>query len=220
MHAYLFDFDGTLVDSAPDLTRALDQALARAGLPGVGLELGTAMVGQGAGKLVERALIHTTGDPSHRMDSPLGRLMLATFLELYEPICTETSVLYPGAVEVLETLSAQGKQLGMVTNKPRRFVERMVPALGLDSHFDVIVAGDDLPVKKPQPDMVWHALKQLDCAPEMACLVGDSQADLGAAEASGVASILVSFGYSGDLDVSTAGASRVIDQLTDLLHDT
>ena len=219
MHAYLFDFDGTLVDSAPDLTRALDQALARAGLPGVGLELGKAMVGHGAGKLVERALIHTTGDPTHRMDSPLGRLMLTTFLDLYEPICAEHSVLYPGALEVLDTLASQGKQLGMVTNKPRRFVERMVPALGLESVFDVIVAGDDLPVKKPNPDMVWHALQQLGCAPEAACLIGDSQADLGAAQASGVASILVSFGYSGDLDVRAAGASRVIDQLTDLLHD-
>jgi phosphoglycolate phosphatase len=129
-------------------------------------------------------------------------------------------VLYPGALEVLDALASQGKQLGMVTNKPRRFVERMVPALGLESVFDVIVAGDDLPMKKPNPDMVWHALQQLECAPEAACLIGDSQADLGAAQASGVASILVSFGYSGDLDVRAAGASRVIDQLMDLLHDT
>jgi phosphoglycolate phosphatase len=220
MHAYLFDFDGTLVDSAPDLTRALDQALARAGLPGVGLELGKKMVGHGAGHLVERALRHTTGDSSHRIDSPFGQLMLSTFLELYEPICAETSTLYPGAIEVLDTLAARGKQLGMVTNKPRRFVERMVPAFGLTDRFDVVVAGDDLPVKKPNPEMVWHALQALECAPEDACLIGDSQADLGAASASGVTSILVSFGYSGDLDVTTAGASRVIDQLTDVLHDT
>ena len=71
MQAYLFDFDGTLVDSAPDLTRALDLALARAGLPGVGLELGTQMVGHGAGKLVERAVQHVTQDQSIRMESPL-----------------------------------------------------------------------------------------------------------------------------------------------------
>ena len=219
MQAYLFDFDGTLVDSAPDLTRALDRALARAGLPGVGLELGKAMVGHGAGKLVERALIHTTGDPTHRMDSPLGRLMLATFLDLYEPICAEHSTLYPGALELLKNLASQNKQLGMVTNKPRRFVELMLPALGLESCFDVIVAGDDLPVKKPAPDMVLHALEALNCAPDDACLIGDSQADLGAAQASGVSSVLVTFGYSGDLDVRTAGADRVIDALLDLLND-
>ena len=217
MQAYLFDFDGTLVDSAPDLTRALDLALNRAGLPGVGLELGKQMVGHGAGKLVERALQHVTNEQSVTMESPLCRLLLSVFLEEYEPICAKTSVLYPGAMDLIHTLKDQGKQVGLVTNKPRRFVELMLPAFNLFDVFDSIVAGDDLPTKKPEPDMVHRALSDLDCAPYEACLVGDSKADLGAAKAAGVASILVSFGYAGDLNVHDCGADRVIHDLMELL---
>ena len=217
MQAYLFDFDGTLVDSAPDLTRALDLALNRAGLPGVGLELGKQMVGHGAGKLVERALQHVTNEQSVTMESPLCRLLLSVFLEEYEPICAKTSVLYPGAMDLIHTLKDQGKQVGLVTNKPRRFVELMLPAFNLHDAFDSIVAGDDLPTKKPEPDMVHRALSDLDCAPYEACLVGDSKADLGAAKAAGVASILVSFGYAGDLNVHDCGADRVIHDLMELL---
>ena len=217
MQAYLFDFDGTLVDSAPDLTRALDLALNRAGLPGVGLELGKQMVGHGAGKLVERAVQHVTNDQTVTMESPLCRLLLSVFLEEYEPICAETSVLYPGAMNLIEILKTQGKQVGLVTNKPRRFVELMLPAFDLHDAFDSIVAGDDLPTKKPEPDMVHKALFDLDRAPHEACLVGDSKADLGAAKAAGVASILVSFGYAGDLNVHDCGADRVIHDLMELL---
>lgn len=217
MQAYLFDFDGTLVDSAPDLTRALDYALARAGLPGVGLEAGKQMVGHGAGKLVERALRQTTGDPDITMDSPLARLTLSVFLEMYEPICAEHSVLYPGALETLQTLKARGHRLGLVTNKPRRFVNLMLPVYGIEPLFDTVVAGDDLATKKPDPAMVHQALGELGVAPADACLVGDSIADLGAAKNAGVASILVTFGYAGDLDVRHAGADRVIESLTELL---
>jgi len=217
MQAYLFDFDGTLVDSAPDLTRALDLALNRAGLPGVGLELGKQMVGHGAGKLVERAVQQVTNEQNVTMESPLCRLLLSVFLEEYEPICAETSVLYPGAMDLIHTLKDQGKKVGLVTNKPRRFVELMLPAFNLHDAFDSIVAGDDLPTKKPQPDMVHRALSDLDCAPCEACLVGDSKADLGAAKAAGVASILVSFGYAGDLNVHDCGADRVIHDLMELL---
>jgi len=206
-----------LVDSAPDLTRALDLALNRAGLPGVGLELGKQMVGHGAGKLVERAVQHVTNDQTVTMESPLCRLLLSVFLEEYEPICAETSVLYPGAMNLIEILKTQGKQVGLVTNKPRRFVELMLPAFDLHDAFDSIVAGDDLPTKKPEPDMVHKALSDLDRAPHEACLVGDSKADLGAAKAAGVASILVSFGYAGDLNVHDCGADRVIHDLMELL---
>ena len=221
MQAYLFDFDGTLVDSAPDLTRALDRALERAGLPGVGLKLGTQMVGHGAGALVEQAVRHVTNDDTITMKSPLCRLLLSVFLEEYEPICAETSVLYAGATELIETLNAKGKQVGLVTNKPRRFVELMLPAFRLQDVFDSIVAGDDLPTKKPEPDMVQKALADLGRAPHEACLIGDSKADLGAAKAAGVTSILVSFGYAGDLDVSSCGADRVIHDLMELIvNDT
>ena len=113
------------------------------------------------------------------MKSPLCRLLLSVFLEEYEPICAETSALYSGATEVIETLKAEGKQVGLVTNKPRRFVELMLPAFGLQDAFDSIVAGDDLPTKKPEPDMVHKALADLGRAPHEACLIGDSKADLG-----------------------------------------
>lgn len=221
MQAFLFDFDGTLVDSAPDLTRALDSALARAGLPGVGLELGTKMVGQGAGKLVEYALCHVTQDKDITMEDPFCHLLLSVFLEEYEIVCAETSKLYPGAIEVITTLKEQGKQVGLVTNKPRRFVDLMLPVLNLHNVFDSIVAGDDLLTKKPDPAMVYKALADMGIAPASACLVGDSKADLGAAKAAGVTSILVSFGYAGSLKIYDCGADRVINHLMDLvINDT
>ena len=108
-----------------------------------------------------------------------------------------------------------------MTNKPRRFVELMLPAFRLQNAFDSIVAGDDLPTKKPEPDMVRKALADLGRAPHEACLIGDSKADLGAAKAAGVTSILVSFGYAGDLDVYHCGADRVIHDLMELIvNDT
>ena len=217
MQAYLFDFDGTLVDSAPDLTRALDTALVRAGLPAIGLELGRSMVGHGAGKFVERALRYSTGDQSLTMDSPFAKLLLSTFLEVYQPICAETSSLYPGAIETLSKLKDNEKYVALVTNKPRRFTEIMLPALRLDNIFDYVICGDDLSSKKPDPAMVEKVLCVSKIIPASACLVGDSRADLGAARQSGVASILVSFGYSGDLNVHNAGADLVIDHLSDVL---
>lgn len=218
MQAYLFDFDGTLVDSAPDLTRALDHALARAGLPGVGLEDGKRFVGHGALHLVTEALRKTTGDPMIAKDSPLATLVMSVFLELYEPLCTTHSVLYPNALDTLRALRDRGHRLGLVTNKPRRFVDLMLPAFELDSLFDTVVAGDDLATKKPDPEMVHAALSALGVPPSAACLVGDSRADLGAAKQSGVSSVLVSFGYCGDLDVYHAGADRVIESLSELLQ--
>ena len=217
VNLYLFDFDGTLVDSAPDLVRALNLALAKAGLPAVSLADGTRMVGHGSAKLVERALQATTGDPAITADSPLARIVLSVFIELYGPICTETSRLYPGALETLEALAARGCQLGLVTNKPREFVDYMLRPLGLDERFQVVVAGDDLATKKPAPEMVLHALQLLSVPANQACLVGDSIADLAAAQAAGVTPILVRYGYHGDLDVDASGV-RVIDQLTELVE--
>ena len=109
------------------ILRALDRALERAGLPGVGLKLGTQMVGHGAGALVEQAVRHVTNDDTITMKSPLCRLLLSVFLEEYEPICAETSVLYSGATESSRHLTP--REAGrLVTNKPRRFVELMLPA--------------------------------------------------------------------------------------------
>ena len=141
-------------------------------------------------------------------------------LEEYEPICAETSALYSGATEVIETLKAEGKQVGLVTNKPRRFVELMLPAFGLQDAFDSIVAGDDLPTKKPEPDMVHKALAiwaELRTKPVSLVIAKQTW---GQPRRQGHLN-LVSFGYAGDLNVYHCGANRVIQNLMELIvNDT
>ena len=136
---------------------------------------------------------------------------------MYGPICTETSHLYPGAIETLDGLAARGCQLGLVTNKPREFVDRMLKPLGLDERFQVVVAGDDLATKKPAPEMSsthCNCCRSIPVRPALSVtpwriwvLHMRRQSPL----------FLVRYGYHGDLDVDSAGV-RVIDHLTALLE--
>lgn len=187
--AILFDLDGTLVDSVPDLAAALAIVLAERGRPPLGIAAVTAMVGDGAAKLVERALA-----ASGEGEAPLGPA-LDRFLALYEANATRLTRLYDGVPEVLGALADAGWRLALCTNKPERATRAVLGALGLASHFAVVLGGDSQPTRKPDPGPLLAALDRLGVAPSRAAMVGDHANDILAARRAGTASIFARYGY-------------------------
>lgn len=207
--ALLFDLDGTLVDSAPDLTAALSELLVEHGRASVSEPTVRRMIGQGARVLVERVWA-ATGEPVEpdRLE-PLYR----RFMELYTPIATHRTRPYPEVLETLERLAAT-HPMAVVTNKPERQARIVVEDLGIGRWVPVIVGGDTLPVRKPEPDPLRLALRELGHSGR-AVMVGDSSADVRAAAAAGMPSIAVSWGYP-DLPVEELGASTRVERFGEI----
>jgi phosphoglycolate phosphatase len=208
----VFDLDGTLVDTAPDLTAALNHVLRSEGRAPVPEESVRHMVGHGAAKLIERGM-HATGGlpgPEH-----LDRLF-RRFIEHYRANLSVGSRPFPNAVAALETLAAAGVGLAVCTNKPEGLARRLLADLAMDRLLPVVLGGDSLPVKKPDPAHLLATLERLGGGPAGAVMVGDSQTDLAAARAAGVPVVLVSFGYT-PVPAAELGADALIDDFDDLI---
>jgi phosphoglycolate phosphatase len=203
----IFDLDGTLVDSAPDIAGALNRALTASGLPEFPLADVGAMVGHGARSLCERAL--------KRLDRPHGRSgvdpLLARFLAEYDAVpCRETRP-YPGALAALDRLAGVGYLLAICTNKPEPLARAVLDQLELTSRFARIVGGRDGVPLKPSRDMVDLARG----GAATAVFVGDSKADVGAAHAAGLPAVLMSHGYT-SVPHAEIGADVILDRFEDL----
>lgn len=210
IRAVLFDLDGTLVDSAEDLRRALNAVLAERGLRSLGLAEVKGMIGDGAAKLVERGLAATGGDLAGHGEA------LRRFLAIYEANAAEATRPYPGVAETLAALKARGLPLAVVTNKPAAATAAVLEALGLAPFFQAVVGGDTLLERKPHPAPLLHALAALGVSPGEALMVGDNHHDVKAARAAGAAAIAVTYGYS-HVPHAELGADHLIDSLTELL---
>lgn len=210
--AVLFDLDGTLIDSAPDLAASTNRLLLSYGRPALGLDQVRSMIGHGVRRLVERAFA-ASGDPltdERELDMRTGRMM-----EIYGGNLTAETRLMPGARMVLEHLTAESYALGVVTNKPEALTRRILTHFGLDDRFGVCVGGDTGPACKPAPDMLVHAMQVLGLDPSRGLLVGDSPADIHAAKSAGMISMAVRGGYT-NIPVEELGSARVLDSLHDL----
>ncbi|APF39294.1 phosphoglycolate phosphatase (plasmid) [Chelatococcus daeguensis] len=207
--AILFDLDGTLVDSARDLTDAVNALLAEEGLPQVSLAAVKSMIGDGAAKLVERALAATGGDLS-RLPAHVVR-----FLAIYETGAAGHTAAYPGVPEVLHELKRRGLRLAVVTNKPYAATMDILEALGLAGFFGAVIGGDSLPERKPHPAPLQAALARLEVSPEAAIMVGDNYHDVEAARAAGVRAFAVTYGYS-HRPHAELGADRLLDTMSEL----
>lgn len=196
--AVLFDLDGTLVDSVPDLAAAANRLLAELGhAPLVEAEI-AAMVGDGVAKLVERTLA------ARRAEAVALGPAVARFTELYQADATTRTRPYPGVPSVLAELAGAGAALAVCTNKPEQATRAVLDGLGLARFFAVVLGGDSLAARKPDPAPLLAALDRLGAAPAAAAMVGDHRNDVLAAERAGVAAVFARYGYG----LATLGALR------------
>lgn len=208
--ALLFDLDGTLVDSLPDLAYALNSQLREEGLPPLMESAVRLMIGDGARKLVERAFAAVGQSPVSGLEAKIDR-----FLELYEDGPTVKTTIYPGVVETLAELRGQGFKQAVVTNKPQDASLKVLAGLKLDGFFDAVVGGSAALKLKPDPMPLSIALERLGVGVEHAVMVGDNANDVNAAKALGIPVIAVAYGYS-KVDPEELGADLLIKDFSDL----
>jgi 2-phosphoglycolate phosphatase len=208
--AVLFDLDGTLVDSAPDLHRAGELMRARAGLPPLALDQFRPAVSRGSRAMLAVALPH--------LDATAREAWVAPFLAAYAEGIAEESRLFPGMHAVLAAIEADGACWGIVTNKPEGLARALVQGLGLDARCAVLVGGDTLPQRKPDPQPLWFACDQLGVDARRAVYVGDDARDIEAARAAGLRAIAAAWGYRDEDDrIGDWGADLVLESPADLL---
>ena len=215
----IFDLDGTLVDTAPDLTNALNHVLAAEGRAAVELADVRHMVGHGAREMI-RAGMAATGAPATEGD--LDRMMDG-FLPHYEAHIADHSRPFDGVIDVLETLNARSARLGVCTNKRERLSIALLKTLKIDHYFRAIIGADTLPVKKPDPGHLLGTIDRVGGSPDRAVMIGDSTTDVNAAKAANVPVVVVTFGYpdiapdqmNGDAEISHY--DNLLTHLPDLL---
>jgi phosphoglycolate phosphatase len=209
----LIDVDGTLVDSVPDLAYCVDEMMRRLGRPGHGEAAVRNWVGNGVERLVRRAL---TGQLDGEPDDGDFERAYPIFLELYAQNTSKRSVLYPGVREGLDYMKSQGYRLGCVTNKAAQFTIPLLRDLGIHDEFGIIVAGDTLAVKKPDPQPLLHAADHFGVDASDALMIGDSKSDVAAARAAGFQIICMSYGYNHGEDIRDYAPDAVIDSMAEL----
>ena len=191
----IFDLDGTLVDSAPDLALSINEMLSKLNRATFSEQKIRGWVGNGAQVLVKRALVGATVVPEHIPDANVEQA-LEIFLASYQKNICVHSALYPGVKSTLQQLKSQGYRLAIVTNKPLVFVEPLLAGLGLDNLFELILGGDSLPKRKPDPMPLLHVCQTLDISPQNCVMIGDSSNDIIAAKAAKMDSIGLTYGYN------------------------
>lgn len=218
-HSYgviLFDLDGTLVDSAPDICYCVNYVMEYYGIPTVSEQYVRNWVGLGTGSLLRKILNEYE---SARQDITLkydftGAYNL--FLSSYRETNGKYADLYPFVHEVLIKLSGLKIPIGIVTNRPAEFADSIISQFGLDDLIDIVVCADQFGSYKPEPDMLLYAISELGGTPEFSVMVGDSHSDIEAARHAKTMSVYVRKGYQFDVDRCELCADFSIDSLIEL----
>jgi phosphoglycolate phosphatase len=207
----IFDLDGTLIDSMPDVRRSLNATLAESGLRALSMEEVRTTIGHGAKAMLREAVVLAGGSA----DEDRVAAMVRRYLEFYaaEPVALTT--LYPGTLDMLKRLRDDGAILGICSNKPSLMVGKVLAGLGLEAYFAGITGGDDVARSKPHADHIFETLCRMGAAAPGAVMVGDSITDLTAARNAGIPVVVVSFGY-GAGDGAVEAADAVIDHFDQL----
>jgi phosphoglycolate phosphatase len=211
----LFDLDGTLLDTASDIARALNRALGEYGITELPLSDVARMIGRGSPVLIERAAA-ARGYPLSAADRAS---MLERFFHHYgtlEESDESDAQPYPGAGETLRTMHDAGLQIAVVTNKHSRFANGLLHRLGLAGFVDMVVGGDTCERRKPDPQPLLFACESLGMGPTQALMVGDSVNDVQAARAAGMPIVCVPYGYNEGQDPRSLACDAMLDTLADL----
>jgi phosphoglycolate phosphatase len=213
-HMMLIDLDGTLVDSVPDLAAAIDAMQHELNQALRGEAKVRTWVGNGVERLVKRALTDALdGEP----DADLYAQALPIFQRFYDRYNGQASRAYPGVREGLQWLQSQDIRLGCITNKSARFTVPLLNSLRLSDFFEIIISGDTLPVKKPDPAPLLHAVKHFGMNVNMACMLGDSKTDVTAARNAAFGAVIcVNYGYNHGEDIHLAHPDAVISSFEEL----
>jgi 2-phosphoglycolate phosphatase len=212
IEAVLFDLDGTLIDSAPDLGAAADKMRTDRGLPSLPLADYRPMAGAGARGMLDVAFGLT---PEH----PDFLTLREEFFLNYENCMTQRTYAFAGVAELLEQLLQRDLAWGVVTNKSKRFTEPLTRAMPLFASARAIVSGDSTPHAKPHPEPLFEAARRLGLAPQNCLYVGDDERDIVAGRAASMATVAATYGYLGSkTDVSSWGAHAVINSPGELLQ--
>ncbi len=212
-----FDLDGTLVDSVPDLAVTTDRMLVGFGHRPAGEVKVRCWVGNGAAKLVSRALADAHGIDETELEDTLSASGLQAFRKIYSEENGKLSRLYPGVVDVLDALKGLNIPLVVITNKPKVFAEPLLEQLGILAYFNAVIGGDCLAERKPHPMPLLQCCQSYDVKPENCLMVGDSCNDILAAKSAGFRSAALTYGYNHGKPISESNPDWLMDEFRELL---
>jgi len=213
--AVLIDLDGTLIHSAPEIARAANIMLPAMQLPALPSQTVQSFIGEGALTLIKRTLNAALSNPvDEKLDEAIVEAAKVHFFKAYTSLAVESKP-YPNAESGLKAFQALNLPIACVTNKPSQFTEPVLKANGLYDYFDMVVSGDTLSKKKPDPDQILHVCKRFKIEPSQAVLIGDSNTDIQAAKNAGCYVFTVPYGYNQGLAIDKTIVDASIDDLKD-----
>lgn len=209
----LFDLDGTMVDSVPDLAFSLDATLEQIGLNRRGIEAVRTWVGNGVDRLVKRGI---TNHMSDEPDPELFHRAITLFREIYAENTSKYSLVYNGVFEGLAYLRESGIHCACVTNKAEQFTLPLLEQLKLAPYLELVVSGDTLSKSKPDSMPLLYAAEHFSINPSDCMMVGDSMHDMQAAQSAGFTAVAVPYGYNHGIDIAESKPDAIIQSIADL----
>lgn len=213
----IFDFDGTLIDSVPDLADATNAMLSTLGKETYPISTIRNWVGNGSRMLVERALVGDIDVLEGELTQEEADYAEQVFFDVYKNISGSKTVAYPDVDSGLKKLQAAGYTLALVTNKPIRFVPKILQTFGWQDLFSEVLGGDSLPLKKPDPAPLLHVCQALNVTPEQAVMIGDSRNDILAGQNANMDTLGLSYGYNYGQDIRELNPTQAFDDFAALV---
>lgn len=210
----IFDFDGTLINSIPDLATAVNAMLTQYDLPGIDIDRVASFVGNGAATLVRRAL--TLAMQEKEPTDEFFAEAFAFYLSAYKDVSCQKTFTYPGVMETLQYLDKKGYKMVICSNKPFEYMEPILDFLTLKPYFHSWIGEDSLSEKKPHAAPLLHLVNLMHTTVEKSIVVGDSKNDILAAQNAGMQSVGLTYGYNYDEDIAEYGPSIVLNHFSDL----